>query len=132
MKFCAIMSVGWRFGVRILTRWLEDMKVDGRRENKIEHQCVWCVFGVGMMKFDKSRQICYSFHGYSSFLQEEEGWEMTQVLGGIFGVLCRMGWATSKRLNFKSYSFILLKKPGYLLLCNFLFVQRIPGGQNCR
>ncbi|KAG6775533.1 hypothetical protein POTOM_019009 [Populus tomentosa] len=92
------------------------------------------VLGAGMMKFDKSRQICYSFHGnYSSFLQEEEGWEMTQVLGGIFeGVLCRMGWETLKRLNLKSYSFILLNKPGYLLLCNFLFVQRLPGGQNCR
>ncbi|KAJ6996802.1 hypothetical protein NC653_013408 [Populus alba x Populus x berolinensis] len=55
------------------------------------------VLGAGMMKFDKSRQICYSFHGYSSYLQEEEGWEMTQVLGGIFeGVLCRMGWETLK------------------------------------
>ncbi|KAL9356713.1 hypothetical protein Peur_049966 [Populus x canadensis] len=58
------------------------------------------VLGAGMMKFDKSRQICYTFHGYSSFLQ--------------------------------SYSFILLNEAGYLLLCNFLFVQRLPVGQNCR
>jgi len=58
---------------------------------------------------------------------------MTEVLGGILeGVLWRMGRASLKRLNFKSYSFILLNEAGYLLLCNFLFVQRLPVGQNCR
>ncbi|KAL9393719.1 hypothetical protein Peur_013004 [Populus x canadensis] len=31
-----------------------------------------------------------------------------------------------------TYSVILLNKAGYLLLCNFLFVQRLPVGQNYR
>jgi hypothetical protein len=48
MKFGAIMSVGWRFEVRILTRWLEDMKLmvgDWRNMGKEEE--------------GKSRQICH-------------------------------------------------------------------------
>uniref|UniRef100_A0A2K2AE09 Uncharacterized protein n=1 Tax=Populus trichocarpa TaxID=3694 RepID=A0A2K2AE09_POPTR len=89
------------------------------------------VLGAGMMKFDKSRQICYSFHGYSSFLQYLKiHATLRHLIVDAFSRLGRGGLGDDT--SSWTYSFILLNKAGYLLLCSFLFVQRLPVGQNCR